>query len=47
MQDTSVALELRTVISDLLLRQTEEPAASCCPPFEFKRHEQQYCNCKG
>ena len=47
MQDTSVTLELRTVISDLLLEQEEGPAASCCISFEFKRHKQQKRNGKS
>jgi len=40
MQDTSVALELRMVISDLQLEQAEDLAASCRISFEFKRHKQ-------
>ena len=40
MQDTSVALELRMVISDMQVRQAEESAASCCISFEFERHTQ-------
>ena len=39
-QDTSVAVELRTAIGDLQTRQEEDPAASCCISFEFKRHTQ-------